>query len=164
MKVSLERAANLAVLATCAAVLGTMGYRSLAPRNVKPFAVGQLVKNTPSLAFNAAPRTLVLITASTCHFCVESLPFYRRLVETAHKSGTRVVAVTTEPTDKNRTFLLENGISVEATLAEKDADIHILGTPTLIVVQRDGRVLNSSFGKLRTAVEEEKALRAVAGT
>ena len=106
------------------------------------------ITDNPRLGLGSAERTLIMITASTCHFCRESLPFYRTMVTRARRAGARIVAVTAEDPDVNRTYLETAGVPVDAVVSASQADIPIRGTPTLILVTRNGSVMKSWVGKL----------------
>ena len=80
----------------------------------------------------------LFLTSSNCHFCRESLPFYRALVARARTSDVRVVGVTREDPEVNRAYLWANGVLVDAVLSGIDIGVPTERTPTLIVIPRVG--------------------------
>lgn len=70
----------------------------------------------------------------------------------------RVIAVTNEEPSINLTYLRKNGVVPESGLAAEETGIMIEGTPTLILVRRDGAVISSWQGLLST--EEQGEVRA----
>ena len=56
-------------------------------------------------------QTLVLALSSTCHFCAESSPFYKKLIES--KKDARIVAVLPEPVQHGRSYLEKLGLAVD---------------------------------------------------
>jgi thioredoxin-related protein len=88
------------------------------------------------------------------------MPFYRRLTSTAKSAGARVVAVTYENPDENRAYLSDQGVEVDAAVSNIVNSLPIEGTPTLVLVGRDGKVINSWLGKL-TEGEEKSILGAI---
>jgi hypothetical protein len=105
-------------------------------------------------------RTLVLAVSTTCHFCRESEPFYRRL---QREVGQRVkmVAVLPQAEDEGAQYLKDAGISADSIRQVALSDIGIRGTPTLVLVDARGNVTGVWRGKLQPGQEEEvfRALR-----
>src|SRR5437773_2687514 len=97
MKGTLERMTNLATILACMVVVGHVGiaqYRAFANRPVPLYSAGDVIADTGELSLQSARLTLLVGTASTCHFCTESMDYYGRLTRTAHQNGVRIVAVT----------------------------------------------------------------------
>lgn len=96
----LDGVVNVVVLLVCLAVTGEVASnlyrRHTSARLIVAYKAGDVVKETPDLKLSRASRTLLLVTASTCHFCSDSMPFYRQIVNTLDGKPTRVIAVTTE--------------------------------------------------------------------
>jgi hypothetical protein len=98
-------------------------------------------------------QTLVMAVSSTCHFCTESGSFYQQLAK-AH-DGTRLVAVLPQPVDEGRRYLAMLGVSVDEIKEAALASIDVRGTPTLMMVNSDGMVVNKWEGKLESEQERE---------
>lgn len=146
---------NLAIIGACAAMLGTQIARRIGGSLVEPHPTtpGDRLSSGALLGINTAPRTLLLVTSSTCRFCAESMPFYRNLVTAARREGVRVVALAWEPPVRNRAYLASQGVQVDAALDIAATGVSVRGTPTLILVRRDGTVIQSWPGKLGSASE-----------
>jgi|SRR6516164_3528102 hypothetical protein len=99
-------------------------------------------------------RALVLVTSSNCHFCRESLPFYRELVPNAQRHGWRVIAVTPEEPETNQMYLNSNGVSPDVFLQGEAAHIRANRTPTVILLGLDS-TLKYWVGKLSMKQERE---------
>src|SRR3990170_2033038 len=94
----LERVANVAVILTCLTVTGHILHRYMSPSGPAPtYRAGEHIPEATGLGVKANRQTLLLVTASTCHFCTESMPFYRKVAEAARGAGTALVAATPEP-------------------------------------------------------------------
>jgi hypothetical protein len=104
--------------------------------------------------YAASPRTLMLIVSSTCHFCTESMPFYRSLTH-SHDSATRVVFVGREQADVLRRYVASNGINDAIVQSFSGDDWRIQGTPTAILCDSGGRVKKQWTGKPTPAAEAE---------
>lgn len=154
---SLDRVANICLIITCAivggrAISGT--FRVASPSASSTYKQGDVIRDTPELGLSKAPLTLLMFTASTCHFCTASMPFYRRLTESARSRGTRVVAVAAEPPDVNRTYLQKHGVSFETVVSSQKSSMKIVATPTLVLVRTNGVVLGAWQGQLSDGAGE----------
>jgi len=155
----LEVVANIAVILACS-VFGVhygadLYNRVHAAPPPSTYKVGDMIKDTPDLSLSHAGMTMLLVTRSSCHFCSASMPFYRRMAEAALQSGVRLVGATSEELDANRSYLSSNHIPTESVVSIEGNQIKASATPTLILVRRNGRVVNSWVGQLKEAREEE---------
>ena len=111
---------------------------------------------TSNVDWSASEKNLVLVLSTTCRFCAESVPFYQRLTErNAKDKSVRVIAVLPETVDASRQYLSENQIAVDEVLKGNPSDLMVRGTPTLILIDKIGIVLNSWVGKLPSDKENE---------
>lgn len=158
---SLERVANLVLIVTCLAVAGQVTWRYAArpspPRAVK---AGDYITDTSALGLRQHRRTLILFTASTCHFCKESIPFYQRLGASAQAARVRLIAASAEPIAKNEEFLRASSVRVDSVVSSYQNRLPSQPTPTLLLVAGDGRVMRSWLGRL-TGDQEGAVLRAL---
>lgn|SRR5215471_2320420 len=102
-------------------------------------------------------RTLLLALSKGCHFCTESAPFYRKLAdETSGRSDLRLIAVFPlgGPSDAKE-YLNELGVSVAETKQAPLEAIGARGTPTLVLVDSGGTVMDSWTGRLTAEKETE---------
>lgn len=110
----------------------------------------------PGVDWSGNKQTLLVVLQKGCHFCSESAPFYQRLVrETAGRGNVHLIAVLPETIDESRKYLNELGVEIDdLKQAELDA-VGVGGTPTLILVNNQGVVVNSWVGKLNAENEAE---------
>jgi hypothetical protein len=120
-----------------------------------PYQTGSKIEDTDDLKLRKAGRTLLLATASTCHFCTASMPFYRRLLPVAAKAGVRVVAVTTEEPAVNQMYLASHNVEIASAVSSITNHIKISSTPILILLESNGTVVSSWLGKLNSDQEDE---------
>lgn len=84
-KVSLDLVVNIAILVTCAILGGAVLQRHtvVATRTTVEsppmIRAGDHADRLPGLSFDDANGTLLLYAKSTCHYCTESMQFYRRM-------------------------------------------------------------------------------------
>lgn len=150
----LEAAAYVAVILfalTGTAVLVDRFF--LRPAGRQASAVGKTVA-VPGVDWKSSGRTIVLVLSSTCHFCSESAPFYRRLVERAHAGPTRVLAMLPQPAAEGNVYLKSLGVPLEARQVFLPA-IHVRATPTILLVNARGVVEKEWRGQLPSSAEVE---------
>lgn len=156
----LVRIGNSFALAAAALLIGSQ----LIEEGPKPLPVatrpGDRLWALSTAGKRGASRTLVIVTSSSCHFCRESLPFYRRLAPSLKAGNTRLVALSWEPPAENRAFLARNGVNVDVADSLRRFDIDVTGTPVLILADQEGKVLKSWIGKLDSSSEND-VLRSV---
>jgi thioredoxin-related protein len=113
----------------------------------------------PGVDWSANNQTLLLVLQKGCHFCSESAPFYQRLIrETAGRRNIHLIAVLPQASDESKKYLDDLGVAI-ADIRQAGLDsIGVHGTPTLILVNDQGVVMNSWVGKL-SADNEAEVLR-----
>ena len=101
-------------------------------------------------------RTLLLTLSQGCHYCSASAPFYRRLTqETAGRKDVGLVAVLPQPVEDGRSYLSGLGVEVADVRQAPLDSLGVVGTPTLILVNKQGVVIDSWRGQLPPFKEEE---------
>lgn len=158
----LEVVANLAIVFV-AFTLGAILIKDFLVVQPKPQAppvanrgkdfVGTSLTELP-IKWDANQQTLVMALSSSCHFCTESAPFYKRLAQ--NKGQTRMVAVLPQPLEGGRQYLEGLGVSVDEIRQFPLNKVGVSGTPTLLLVDSAGVVKKSWIGKLPS--EEEVAV------
>ena len=154
---SIDFAANLAIIVV-ACLLGTVLIKNHllihqpdpAGKTQTQVAVGAKL-STLDIAWEKADQTLVLALSSSCHFCSESAPFYKRLI--LDKGSTRIVAVLPQPVEEAKGYLQRLGVSADEIRQLPLGDIGIRGTPTLLLVDASGIVKERWVGRLPTEQE-----------
>lgn len=161
MKTRLEAIANVAVIVVALAVgyvvLGRYVAAYRAPRSV---AAGDRLAKIPGFDWNQHRRTLVLALNTGCHFCEQSVPFYQKLADTQAPGGNDLGIVAVFPNDAEmvRRFMAKDNLRIRS-VAEVPLDgLRVVATPTLILVDANGRVERFWVGML-TAQEELDLLK-----
>jgi hypothetical protein len=147
----LEVAINVAILCAFLAVAALASKRFFEPSRVN--SSGPKVGATLSLAgieWQKSERSLVLALSIGCHFCSESAGFYQRLVPAASSCGVQVLAVLPQPVAESRNYLEKLGVTMPEVMAGSLATIGVSGTPTLLLLDRQGKILQAWVGKLDT--------------
>jgi len=151
----LETLTNVAVLVVCC-LLATVLVRTfffgkppVSPpqSSVRGPVVGAKLE-LPGYTSGSDQKTLVLALSTQCHFCAESTPFYRELTRKAFAKRDRVLAVLPQPVAESRTYLDQNGVLASEIRQDSLDRIQVSGTPTLVLADKDGKILKVWVGKL----------------
>lgn len=115
----------------------------------------------PENAHQPASATVLVAFATTCHYCRESIDLYKQITERARRvrGEVRVVFMSLQTPTEVTKYLHENGVDPEAVI-RLPPDIHISGTPTILLAGSDGTVKSQFVGKL-SADREKDLVRTV---
>jgi hypothetical protein len=158
-KTKLEVAANVAVI-VLAVVIGSVflmdrfASRGPGPNEVK---VGDQLPGLPAYNWKAHERTLVLALRSGCHFCEASMPFYRKLaqLEQSNQIGVHLIAVfPDDPAAVHKVVEIQQ-LTLEVLPLFELGQVKVQATPTLMLVDEQGRVSKVWMGELPAAEEAE---------
>jgi thioredoxin-related protein len=105
--------------------------------------------------WQANQKTMLLVLQKGCHFCTESMPFYKMLVEKSKERGIKLVAVLPNSREESIQYLKENGVEIQEVKQAQIESINVHGTPTLIMTDEKGEVVNYWMGKLTSQKEGE---------
>lgn len=163
----IELAANMAIMVVAALLCVVLVKNYIIPKSVST-TDSVAIKNQDQLISAGAKlplsgidwrengRTLLLALSTTCHFCSESAPFYQQLLK--ERSGNiRIVAVLPQSISDSKDYLNRLGVAVDDIRQAQMSSLGVRGTPTLILVDNNGVVVNSWVGKLPKA-EEAKVI------
>jgi hypothetical protein len=110
----------------------------------------------PGLEWGKSSQTLLIVISTNCHFCTESAPFYQHLAQQkAGRRDIRMVAILPQSAAEAQKYLSAQGVSVDEIRQSAPGAVYARATPTLILVDRTGSVVESWVGKLPPQTEEE---------
>lgn len=110
----------------------------------------------PGLDWEKGERTLLIVLSTRCRFCTESTPFYQRLAwQRGERGDARLVAVLPQDGVEAQKYLDDHGISVDEVRQSLPGAFYAKATPTLILVDRTGSVVETWAGKLPPEKELE---------
>lgn len=148
-----RRASIAASAGLVLALVATAGYiawpRVAAAMGVKPaaapaYAAGEQV-DVPAAWYNGADTTLIVFARASCAACEKAQPFLAQMVARMQGHGAAVMAHPPGMDEDDRQFARRLGIA--------DNHIHVVGsalkvraTPTMLIVNRQGRILNAWEG------------------
>jgi thiol-disulfide isomerase/thioredoxin len=160
----LDKAANVALIIACLFLIGTLARNYYLSRIPDPnFELGVKKGETVKIPEGAsadrqsAPATLVLALSTHCGFCQASVPFYQKLAAFKNSAPARVrlAAVMSEPKEEIEAYLKENSISADAVFSMPVSQIGVNGTPTLLLLDGQNKLVESWIGKLNGQGESE---------
>jgi thiol-disulfide isomerase/thioredoxin len=168
-----EVLAHIAVIITSVVVCTVLVKRYLLPSTNQPAVAAAASSNSPvgsssrraSIApgtkislpgfdFSKSGRTLLLALSTTCHFCSESAPFYQKL-QREKRDNVRMVALLPQPLAESHAYLEKLGIKLDDVTQGPLSAVGVSGTPTLLLIDSQGAVLQSWVGKLSETAAEE---------
>lgn len=157
---SLEIAANIAILVVAIIIVRNLVWPNAPEQEPQGPAVGSTISLAGVKWDEGA--TLVLVLQKGCRFCEESSDFYRKLHD--ERSGSRPRMIAPVPGDKSdiANYLAQQGVVVDEILNPSLSDINVPFTPTLLLVDRSGKVSDVWVGKLVSTKEAEVSRRLLA--
>ena len=101
--------------------------------------------------------TLVLAIRKGCHYCDESMPFYKRLadLEKEQKLHAHLLAVMPDDQISSAGIFSSAGIKVDGVFGQQLESLNVSGTPTLLLLDTRGRVERAWVGELSSQGEQE---------
>ncbi len=155
MKDKLEVVTNI-VLIGLARVIGYHFWQvRRTPENLSPawVKVGDQLPSLPAYDWKAHDRTLVLALRNGCRFCEGSIAFYRKLaeLEKSNQIDAHLIAVFPDDLAAVRQLVETERLAVEAFPGIELSRVKVEGTPTLLLVDRQGRVSKIWIGELAAA-------------
>jgi hypothetical protein len=110
----------------------------------------------PDFNWAQSERTLVVALSTNCHFCTESAPFYQRVAaEILKHRRTRLVTVVPQSVEVGRKYLDELGVAIDDVRQSPLNAVGVRGTPTLILVDKEGIARRVWVGKLPDGAQSE---------
>jgi hypothetical protein len=114
----------------------------------------------PDVEWGQSDSTLVLAIQSKCHFCTESAPFYKQLVNTqAARSSRQLIVISPESSEITKKYLDSLGVAISEIRQTNFTALGVAGTPTLFLIDKDGVVTTSWRGKLNSEREADVLAR-----
>jgi hypothetical protein len=156
-----EMATNVAVLFTALLVAAYFGHLFWAKRGSAetPYqaAPGTRLALPRSYDFTAHERTLILAIQDGCQYCEASMPFYKEVAARveAECSGYGVVAVLPNPPAAADRMLDQFGLEIPRLPNTRLLSLGVTGTPTMVLVDGEGTVLDVWVGELSHEGEQE---------
>lgn len=160
MKEKLEIVANVIFIGV-ALLVGFLFVRSMLVTNNGDrdlvVRAGDQLPNLPGYEWSAHEQTLVLALRKDCQYCEGSMPFYRKLVElkNTNRISAHIISLFPDAYEKAREVVDSGKLAVDVIGDTDLRKLKVSGTPTLILVDKQGRVVNSWEGQLPEKLEAD---------
>jgi thioredoxin-related protein len=162
-KSTLDTIANIAIIVVCviaAVVLVRNQFFPPRPPGAPPqVEKGERFDQLKAIVPAGSDRALVVVVSPTCHFCDDSMPFYKKLIDERNQKGSAVKVIAAVPNEQAKA---EESQKFATAGANPDGMVHVdfsaikvPGTPTLLLVDNNGKVLDVWVGKLEADREKE---------
>jgi len=163
----LNTAANVALLVSAVAVCASSALDihghlwqsgSKAPASSTPAPMpGVPAPKVAGIDYRQSDRTLVLFLSTRCKFCRMSAPFYRELSSRVAKDSRlhRIVAVFPEGRMEVSGFITREQLGIDVIPDVRAHEYGITGTPTAVLVARDGVVQRSWVGAVNKEAQTD---------
>ena len=156
----LARLADGFIILVSVVVLGVIGirYTSLLELPIQSPANQAVGEQLDSVAlgvdFDAGAKTLIMVLHSDCVFCQQSVPFYRRLLE-SNTADTQMVVAASPDDDAMINYLEAEDINPDTLVFVEPEMVPVPGTPTLLLVDDQGLITHAWVGLLSDDREAE---------
>lgn len=154
----IEIVANVCIIvvAIVVCVAAVRYFRTKASSSQAPtpaMAAGTRI-NLPNQDWASSGKTLLLVLSTNCKYCSASAGFYQRLIGAA-SSNTRFVAVFPQSPEESKKYLNALEVTIDDVKQISPASFGVAASPTLILVNSEGSVINSWVGQLSPDKEAE---------
>jgi hypothetical protein len=161
LKDILDVTTNVVVVLFGVVAIGVLAKNYFAPQSAKPnveLTKGSVLPAIAGVDYKQTSRTLILALNVDCRYCTRSVPFYNSLAEARQENADQVNIV--------GAFINKDAALVKSYVEEKQLSVHAIAgvdldklgvhmTPTLILVDNTGKVLDSWRGELQPDGERE---------
>lgn len=158
----LENATNICIIVFSIAMVGLLGWRAVQMQSAK--AQPQAAMHGPVVGtkvpikgvdWTGSDKTLVMALSTQCHFCTDSAGFYQQLSEQAKAHHVRLVAVFPQPEAEAQAYMKNLKYQVTEVHQATLGSISVSGTPTLMLVDKQGVIQKTWVGRLQPDGEKE---------
>jgi len=158
--IRIELVANVCIivvaLVICAAVAKRLLLKSHSSESgTQGVAAGTKI-NLTDIDFARNGQTLLLVLSINCKFCSASAPFYQNLARGSGSThGTKLIALLPQQIEQSREYLKSLNVPIDEVKQTQPASVGVRATPTLILINSAGIVINSWVGQLQSDKETE---------
>src|SRR6266446_7908195 len=160
---TLERLSNIAVIVTALVVIcavfvrhGNQGYTGGHPssRQLERQLRGGLISNRQLLP-HGNTFACVLVLSTKCPFCEQNAPLYRELTARRTADNFRLIGVFPQGQSGATEYLRNREIIPDEVISITLQDLGVQATPTILLVNHEGRTLAAWVGALDKGRQKE---------
>jgi peroxiredoxin len=131
--------------------------RTISDSAAPDFILKDLTGRDFQLSAARGKPVLLIFLATWCPSCRSEIPHYKDIYETYGQRGLEVVGIDIEePKNRVSQFAAKNQIPYKMLLDEKGrvaSAYDIVGIPTMVLINRDGKVLTRKYSAIDTVLE-----------
>jgi len=161
-KERLEILTNIAVLLVAVAILAVLalnyiGGQKPVPRIVEGLQQGQQFPTISGVAYTGAASTLLIAMSTKCAYCTQSIPFYNQLADMKinGKTSLRAIAIFPNSDDEVQRYAQQHQLKTEHKSSIDFEQLKLTATPTMVLVDQNGRVVNFWVGALKPDAQQQ---------
>lgn len=158
LKSCVEIVSNVGVIALVAFVIAAfaLNYRKVQPQLQPGLQKRAVMRDLQGVKYADSRQTLVIGLSTRCEYCDASVSFYNHLAEfQRNKAQTvRIIAVFPNSLDEVLQYVEQTQLKLRAIPAADFVSLNVNGTPTMILVDDHGRIIDFWVGKLSSADEQ----------
>ena len=160
MRAKLELVLTAFMLITGVMVISSYARTYMRERS-KVLHVGDHLPAIGGLNYAEHDRTLILMLKTGCEFCDASMPFYRELAtaSNARHQDTFLVAVIPEDASIEEQILMTHKVPISVIGHIALNSMKVTGTPTLVLLDKQGAVQKLWVGQLSQQGEHDVLLQ-----
>ncbi|HYN08841.1 MAG TPA: conjugal transfer protein TraF [Vicinamibacterales bacterium] len=143
--------ASILLLVIFAGTLGLLAWPRLTgalgvtPAPAEPAYRAGAVIDTPAEWYQAAPYTLLLFARASCSACQTAQPFFKRLIDDIGATVRVVLITSAGEADEDAQYARGLGLQAQS-IRTAIPGLGVRVTPTLVLVDRQGTILNAWEG------------------
>jgi len=150
VRANIELGAQIVIAIAALAVAGVVVKRYLSPRQVSPASLPRITKgehlNVPGVDWEQNKKSLVFFLMKDCKYCKSSAPFYRQLIEDASKRNVKWLAILPSSVEEGSKYVQSLELPIENVQTGSLSSYKILGTPSVLFVDKQGIVKSVWIG------------------
>lgn len=110
--------------------------------------------NKSALELPNSEKVIILFISETCKFCRESGSFYQKLIKSSEsKKSISLIAVFPSREKNGENYFEKDGVAFPVKSYVDFTELGVFFTPTILIVDKDSKVLDSWSGKLESDTE-----------
>lgn len=161
LRTALEAVTNTAVLMALIIAGTVFTWNYIPHRSVTKLQSGlqkgKPLARLPGYDYATSSRTLIIAMKPACDRCNESIRLYNQFkdIQNLNDKSTTLLAVFPEPREEVEHYTRQNQLMVDAMPGVSLTAINVRTTPTIVLVDNSGKILNFWVGKLSLEDEQE---------
>lgn len=160
MKQNAETITNIALVVISLLILAAFIKNSFLvshPHQTALLLPGRPLPAPRGYDWNKHDYTLLLALKQNCIYCIKSMPFYRRLtlLEQSQQITVHLLAIFPDDQLSVKNTLMAEHLNLEAIPNIALQSVNIVGTPTLVLLDHTGHIMNSWEGQLPSDFESQ---------